>query len=212
MDCSCCGFDDEFNNKSAQKELASYRKNGPKASTKLLIDFFKQQNISNHSLLDIGGGVGAIQFELIKLGIDQVCNVDAASAYQKAARQEAKKLRISERIDFLKGDFVARSSEVTEADIVTLDKVICCYEDMPGLVQKSLQKAKKYYAIIIPQDKWWVKWGHGLEQLIRKLIRNPFRSFIHPVGEIEQLIGIAGFKKAYQATQFHWLIQVYERR
>ncbi|MGI9543480.1 MAG: class I SAM-dependent methyltransferase [Cyclobacteriaceae bacterium] len=211
MECNCCGFDDEFNSKSAQKELASYRKNGPKASTKLLIDFFKQHDITDYSLLDIGGGVGAIQFELMKLGIAQVCNVDAAGAYLKVALQEAEKRNVASEISFFKGDFVALSAEVDNADIVTLDKVICCYEHMANLVEESINKARKYYAIVIPQDKWWVKWGHSIGESFRKLKGDPFRSYIHPVAEIEKLISNSKFSKAYETTQFHWLIQVYER-
>lgn len=211
MDCNCCGFDNEFNSKSAQRELASYRKNGPKTSTRLLIDYFKQQDISNHSLLDIGGGVGAIQFELIKQGISQISNVDAAGAYQKVARQEAEKRRVDNEISYLTGDFVALSSKVNNADIVTLDKVICCYEHMPNLVHESISKAKRYYAIVIPQDKWWVKWANFIEQAFRKLTGDPFRSYIHPVEKIEKLISDAQFSKTYEGTQFHWLIQVYEK-
>ena len=43
--------------------------------------------------------------------------------------QEARDAGLLDRIDFVDGDFVRRAAETDEADIVTLDRVVCCYPD-----------------------------------------------------------------------------------
>ena len=91
MNCcqQCVGIEKIFNDKSARRELKRYQKKGPDKTTQLLIDFIVGQGVAEATLLDIGGGVGAIQLELLKSGVSQVVNVDASSAYLKTAQQEA---------------------------------------------------------------------------------------------------------------------------
>ena len=43
------------------------------------------------------------------------------------------------------------AARVPSADVVVLDKVICCYPDMPALVQASAAKARRLYAIVVPE-------------------------------------------------------------
>jgi magnesium-protoporphyrin O-methyltransferase len=89
------------------------------------------------TLLDIGGGLGGIQHALLAGGVVQATYVDASSAYMKAAREEAIRREIDEQITFLHGDFVDLAEEIPSAEIVTLDRVVCCYDDMQALVRLS---------------------------------------------------------------------------
>jgi len=83
MECNCSteGFNKEFGADKATNELKRYFKKGPKGNTKLLIDLIKLYDIKDKSLLDIGGGVGVIQFQLLDLGIKNVQSIDASQAY-----------------------------------------------------------------------------------------------------------------------------------
>ena len=104
--CQCCGIDKVFSAKVAAKELKAYRKNGPHKATSVLIDALKAEGAEGMTLLDIGGGVGAIQHELLKDGVTTATNVDASSAYSEAAKQEADRLGLSDRVTYHFGDFV----------------------------------------------------------------------------------------------------------
>src|SRR6266498_2489628 len=96
--CQCQGLEEIFNEKTAVDELANYRKKGPAKTTRLLIDRIKGEGIQGMSLLDIGGGVGAIQHALLNAGAATATDVDASRAYLNAARQEAQRQGLDERI------------------------------------------------------------------------------------------------------------------
>ncbi|HEY6092880.1 MAG TPA: class I SAM-dependent methyltransferase, partial [Gemmatimonadales bacterium] len=144
---SCCAAspcESQFDRKRAARELESYRADGPSnATTRALIQLLGRTSAAGSTLLDIGGGVGAIQYDLLARGARAVTAVDASSAYQQAARAEAERQGVSARIDFRLGDFVALAPDVPAADIVTLDRVVCCYPDMEPLVRLSAERCRR---------------------------------------------------------------------
>ena len=107
--------------------------------------------------MDIGGGIGAIQYDLIKAGASNGTSIEASSAFIDLVKEETLQSGLDERIDFKHGDFTKTASDVDTADIVTLDKVICCYDNMSELVMLSSRLTRKIYAVIYPRDVWWTK-------------------------------------------------------
>ena len=131
---SCCsqcqGIESVFSKRMANGELKEYRRKGPSKTTQQLLDFIKKQdNIQGKTLLDIGGGVGAIQHKLVEAGVDRVTNVDASSAYLNTARAEATRLGYVDKASYHAGDFVDLAPTIDAADVVTLDRVLCCYPE-----------------------------------------------------------------------------------
>ncbi|MCH7500500.1 MAG: methyltransferase domain-containing protein [Nitrospinae bacterium] len=102
-----------------------------------LIAFLKEHEVTGKSLLDIGGGIGAIQHELVAAGAARVTSVDASSGYLAISRKEAESRGYADRASYHYGDFVDLADSVDDADIVTLDKVLCCYDKVDDLVKKS---------------------------------------------------------------------------
>src|SRR6187397_2254246 len=108
-------------------DMPAYRQNGAEGSTRRLIDVLVAEGIGGASLLDIGGGVGIVQLELLKAGLATSMDVDASGPYLQVAEAEAEELGFKGRTAYRHGDFVALAGEVDGADVVTLDRVICCY-------------------------------------------------------------------------------------
>ena len=90
--CQCQGIEALFNDRLAQRELRKYNKRGATGMTAKLIQALKGEAIVSMSLMDIGGGVGALQHELVAAGVGKVISVEAAPAYLEAARQTANRL------------------------------------------------------------------------------------------------------------------------
>ena len=124
--CQCQGIESEFNHRLAQRELRRYRRRGPVRSTRLLLEVLKPALTPNSTLLDIGGGVGAIHHELLDAGAVSAVHVDASSSYLDAAREESTRRHHLEAVEFVQGDFVTLAPELAPVEIVTLDRVICC--------------------------------------------------------------------------------------
>lgn len=163
------------------------------------------------TLLDIGGGLGGIQHALLKQGVVHATHVEASSAYVKAANEEAVRREIDDRITFLQGDFVDLAERLPHADIVALDRVICCYDDMQALVRLSAEKASKRYGLVFPRDMWLIRIFLPVANLILSLTGTPFRMFIHRTEQVEQIIREQGLEQVYYQKAGFWQILVYNR-
>lgn len=209
--CQCQGIEELFNEKAAARELKSYRAKGPDKTTRMMIEGIQAVGVQGKSLLDIGGGVGAIQHELLAAGVVEVVDVDASSAYLKAARSEAERRRTDQKIRFIHGNFVELAGQVAPADIVTLDRVICCYPDMDLLVELSVQRAKKLYGLVYPRNTWWVKLGLSILNFFLRLQKKPFRTFQHSSKAIDEIVRGHGFNKIFHRTTLVWNVILYAR-
>ncbi len=209
--CQCQGIEEMFDQKYAANELSRYRKKGPMKTTRMLLDALKGAGVEGMSLLDIGGGVGAIQHELLSAGAQRAENVDASAAFINAARSEAERREHSERVSYHHGNFVDLAADIPAADVVTLDRVICCYHDMPALVNQSAARARKLYGLVYPREVWWVKIGVAAENFFQWLRRNPFRAFVYPTEAVERVVSNAGLKRYLYRRTFIWQVVVYTR-
>lgn len=193
------------------QELADYRKKGPGKTTRVLIDAIKASDINGKTLLDIGGGVGAVQHALLENGVQTAVDVDASQAYLNAAQTEAFRRGIADRIQFEHGNFLDLAGQVSTADIVTLDRVICCYDDMENLVDLSAARAGELYGVVFPRDTWWIKLGVKILNLVFRLQRHPFRTFVHPTRSVEALVNRHGLKRRFHYRTLVWQVIVYSR-
>jgi magnesium-protoporphyrin O-methyltransferase len=209
--CQCQGIEEVFNQDYVTKELKRYRLKGPAKTTRMLVEEIKKISLDGSSLLDIGGGIGAIQHELLGAGVQEAVDVEASSAYLAAARIEAQRRGLAERIHFHFGNFVDLAANIAPADIVTLDRVICCYDDMEKLVSLSVARARKLYAVVYPRSTWLTKLGLAIENTYLRFQRSPYRSYVHPTKAVEAIVTRSGFKRrAYRQTLL-WQVVVYAR-
>lgn len=211
MNCQCQGIEDVFSQEHAVKELKRYRSEGPARTTRMLVDSIKALGVAGLSLLDIGGGVGAVQHALLDAGVKKVTDVDASSAYLSTAIEETKRRGYKEATSFRHGNFVELAPDIAPADIVTLDRVICCYNDMEKLVSLSAARADKIYGIVFPRDTWYMKIGLALANFFLWLQGNPFRGFSHPTREVEAIIQSQGLKRKFYNQTLIWQVVVYTR-
>lgn len=98
---TCCNHCQDagnlFGDRAARRDLRRYRSRGPSASTQLLLEALLSQESDHHTLLDIGGGVGAIPLALLQAGYRQAVEVDASRSYLATAEAEATRRGIHDR-------------------------------------------------------------------------------------------------------------------
>ena len=209
--CQCQGIENMFDKKAAKRQLKRYLKKGPSKTTSMLLNAIHKEGVHGLNFLDIGGGIGAIQYDLIKAGASGGTSIEASSAYIDVVTDEILQNGLVERVNFKHGDFTTMAFDVDSADIVTLDKVICCYDDMSELVGLSSKLAQKIYAVIYPRDVWWTKLGFLMMNFYTKIKGSPFRTFIHPTKKVEEIILRNGLKQNYYATTLVWQVVIYTR-
>jgi magnesium-protoporphyrin O-methyltransferase len=209
--CQCEGIEMMFDEESVRRELLFYERDGADDTTRWLIDAIKGRDIDGLSLLDIGGGLGAIQHDLLASGAVRATHVDGSSAYLEAAKRLARKRELEDHIQWRHGDFVEIAPELAPSDIVTLDRVICCYDDMRALVTASAGLTGRYYGMVLPRDTWWLRLGRRFINFFQRVFRNPFQVFIHPVAEVEAILEQHGLHKIFQRDSFIWHVALFAK-
>jgi SAM-dependent methyltransferase len=207
-----CAADQQFNEKKATEELKRYRTKGPGPTTRLLQEGLAHAGTLSGTLLDIGSGIGSLTFGLLERGITRAVAVDASSAYNVVARQEAERLGRADVVRFVHADFVSVAPELPAATLVTLDRVVCCYPSYVALLTAALRHAELSLALSYPRDVWYVRLGVKLENTQRRLTKNSFRTFVHPAGRMEDVIRSAGFELSTRRETWMWSVDVYTRR
>jgi SAM-dependent methyltransferase len=213
---SCCGAfstlaDRQFTPEIAQRDLQDYRAHGPEPTAVLLRDSLAAAGLIRGSLLDVGSGIGALTFELLAAGATSAIAADASSAYIEAAREEAERRHVAHAVQFIHGDFLDVGPTLPAADIVTLDRVVCCYPAFEPLLREALRHTREWFAFSYPRGRLYVRAALGMENLLRRVRRNPFRTFVHPPSAMIRMVEGAGLRLASRRTTLVWSADVWVR-
>lgn len=210
---SCChtDYDALFDDRMARRNLADYLRKGTEPMTRRLIDAIVGAGVQGATLLDIGGGIGAIQLELLAAGVSTAVDVDASRAYIATARAEAERRGLADRVTYRYGDFTELAPDIAAADLVTLDRVVCCYADMPRLVGTSIGHARRLYGLIYPIDRWWIRAGAAVGNLGLRLFRQSFRFHVHGTAAVDVIIRRGGFTPVVSRRGLLWQMALYRR-
>jgi SAM-dependent methyltransferase len=209
-----CGADDFasiFDERESRRAREKYDRQGPDPTTRMLLELIKGYGVTGASVLDVGGGIGIIDHELLRAGAGHATLVDGSPSALAVARSEARRANHLDRIEIAEGDFVRLAPSIDVADIVTLDRVICCYPNAEGLVARSAAKARRLYGLVLPRDAWWIRLAIRLNNLLFRLRRSPYRSFAHPNALVDRLAGEQGLHPVSETGNRFWRVVLYAR-
>lgn len=214
MPCAqCIGIEEQFDAATARAQLRKFRRRGPDRTTRMLLDDLRaamRRDAPLATLLDIGAGVGAIHHTLLDQGVERAIHVDASTAYLSAARDEAERRGHGGRVEFHRGDFVELAPGVPVADVVTLDRVICCYPEMRELVTRAGERARVLFGAVFPRAGWWVRAGAAAINAYMRLRRSAYRTYLHPPTEIDATLRSVGLRRRSLRRTVAWEVVVYE--
>jgi 2-polyprenyl-3-methyl-5-hydroxy-6-metoxy-1,4-benzoquinol methylase len=207
----CRDAENVFDQRDARRRLARYQRHGPEGTTRLLVEALRDADVRGATVLDIGGGVGVIHHELLRVGAASATDVDASSAYLTVARDESARRSHAERVRYRHGDFVTLAPSIEPADVVTLDRVVCCYPDMLALVGAAAARTNRLLGLVYPRDTWWVCLGIRALNAGLALQRSAFRVYCHPTASVGAEVRRAGLIQRMHRTRGLWQVVVYER-
>lgn len=209
---ACAAYESAFDRGYAEGDLKAYLRHGPSKQTRGLIDAVTALVPPvGASVLDIGGGVGVIQLELLKRGASRAVDVDGSSAFIAVARAEAARQGFDERTAYLHGDAVALAAQVPPADIVTLDRVICCYPDMPALVGLAAARTQHALGLVWPREAWWMHGAVAIFNLSQRFRQFPLTQHLHHFGAVDAVAQAHGLSLRVARDIGLWQLRIYAR-
>jgi hypothetical protein len=202
--CSAKGCDEFFTERVARRDARRYRKKGLDANARHVVDYLRGRGLEGRSVLEVGGGVGAIQLELLKAGAARATNIELSPAYEREAGELAREAGLEERVERRIFDFAERAGEIGEADVVVMHKVVCCYPDYRALVGPAAARAREVLVLTFPREDWWVRLGAALVNRVERLRRQAFRTYVHPPLAILRVAEDHGLRSAREERGAVW--------
>jgi magnesium-protoporphyrin O-methyltransferase len=179
----CChpgGYDRMFNQRFARRSANRYRRHGLGKTARRIVELVEEHGVRGSSVLEIGGGVGEIQVELLKRGAVHATNLELSSAYEREAERLLAESGMKDRADRRIVDIAAAPGDVPPADVVVLNRVVCCYPDYARLLGAAADHARDRVVFSHPPRNLVSRTVVAAQNLVLRLLRSDFRVFTHP--------------------------------
>lgn len=210
----CCtpkGYQRIFSQKSALREAKRYRRQGLDPVSRSIVEFLKKQGVEGWTLLEVGGGIGAIQIELLKAGVSRAVSIELTPTYEEAAGELLREAGLEDRVERKVMDFAEAATEVEAADIVVMNRVICCYPNMPKLAGAAADHARRVLVMTFPRNRWWMHLGLAIANLGLLVMRRQFHIFLHSPEQILATAAQHGLSPALNRRGAIWQTAALER-
>lgn len=208
----CC-FDDwvDYWDRRTRKGPTAAPVTGP------LVDALEHAGLADRTVLDVGCGIGDLAIEAVVRGASSATGFDLSPKAIDHARELATRRGVADRTAFDVGD--GATFELPPADVVVINRVVCCYPNADGLLERTLKATRSVFAMTAPVSDgaigmfnralttFWNGW-----YALRKKKFGDFRTYVHDLGAIDERVRAAGFRPV---TREHrrvvWDLAVYAR-
>ena len=192
----CCqapsGYGDFFSEEQARREARRYRDKGLGAPSRWVVDAVREGGVEGLTVLEPGGGIGAVEIELLKAGAARSTVVELSPGYEAVAADLAHQAGVFERMERRVGDFAEDGTE--KADVVVLHRVVCCYPDYERLLAAAAAKARQTVVFTYPPRNVVSRALVGLVNAWLRMRGTGFRTFAHPPEQMVDVVRRAGFE------------------
>ena len=209
--CSAKGCDEFFDDRVARRDARRYRRKGLDRNAQRMVQLVQHRGVKGKTVLEVGGGIGAIQLELLRAGAARTVNVELSPAYDPYASELLQVDGFDARVDRRLLDFAERAEELEPADVVVLHRVVCCYPDYQTLVGAAADHARGQLLLTFPRDVWWIRLGLGTINRFQRLRRNAFRVYLHAPAAILDVATSRGLEVAAREPRRLWELVSFER-
>jgi hypothetical protein len=179
----CCragACEEIFTGRFARRSLENLRRKGLGDVERRMVAIASESGVEGARILEIGGGLGALQAELLDAGAAQGEVVELVAAYEPYARELAHERGLEERTSFRVVDVLEEPEAVEPADIVLLNRVVCCSPDGVELARRSAALSTQTLVLSFPRDVFWVRFGLRVVNAGLAVFGRSFRVFAHP--------------------------------
>jgi 2-polyprenyl-3-methyl-5-hydroxy-6-metoxy-1,4-benzoquinol methylase len=210
----CCnprGCDRFFNDRFARRMAKRYRKRGVDKTARRMVEFLAGRGVEGASVLEIGGGVGEIQLELLARGAARTTNLELSDGYEPEAARLAREAGVEERVQRRRHDIAVDPQGVEPVDVVVLHRVVCCYPDYERLLGAAADHARHLLVFSHPPRNPVSRAIVATQNLGFRLTGREFRTFAHPPRAMLGVLERHGLRHTFSHRGFPWLVAGLER-
>jgi SAM-dependent methyltransferase len=203
---SCCakGCDELFNERFARRRARQYRRRGLDRVARRMVGFLEQQGVEGSKVLEIGGGVGEIEVELLKAGAASAVNLELSPAFEPYARELLRETGLEHRAEYRLHDIAEEPAPVEPADVVVLNRVVCCYPDYERLLGAAAARAQRLLVFSYPRPWLLARAFARLVNLAMRARRREFRVYIHRPEAMLAVVEEHGLRPTFQHRGVVW--------
>jgi magnesium-protoporphyrin O-methyltransferase len=206
-----CAAEAQFNHKVAERDLRRYRRRGADATTRLMLAELRRWPLEGRRLLDVGGGIGVISKELAGTGVASATIVEASPAYLEVARREVRSQYGTRPTQFIQGDFAVIADTLPDADMVTLDRVVCCYPDAEALLRQAAGRGAPTARVHLSPRPLACADPDCAGKPLAAADGQEFRAFVHMPDRMGAVLEGAGLVRDTRRETLIWTLDLYRR-
>jgi magnesium-protoporphyrin O-methyltransferase len=210
----CCarhGQEEFFDSKIAAHDARKYRRKGPDAIARSLSRRAGARGVEGATVLEIGGGIGQVMLELLAAGAASGEVIELLPVYEPHVRELASEAGLADRVTFRTADLVADPAAGAPADIVVLNKVVCCTPDGVELAGIAASRARRTLALSYPRRAWWVRAVLSIVNAYFRARRRRFRVYLHPPDALHTAVEAHGLALASERDGAVFRVVAFER-
>jgi 2-polyprenyl-3-methyl-5-hydroxy-6-metoxy-1,4-benzoquinol methylase len=211
---SCCTSQGtgKFFSKSVRRFERRYRNSGLDNAQKRVVDGLLAAGIEGKSVLEIGCGVGGLHLQLLRSGASIAQGIDLSEAMIAEARKFADRLNLLSRVTYTVGDFATRPEVAKAADVVVMDKVLCCSATPLELIHQAAAKCGSLLAVSYPRRGFLAKAMFRSAEVLGELFRRSFHPVYHQPEMLEGALEREGLEEIRAEASPIWQIRIYRRK
>lgn len=209
----CCdpvGYRKVFNSRQARRAVHNFERKGLDSTAGPMIAALRARGIGTGTLLEVGAGTGTATVTLLEAGMATAVAYDISQSHEKVAGALLQGRGLIERVEWNTGDYLD-SRDRRPADVVFLNRVVCCYPDGVGLMAAVAPQAERFLAVSYPRPRWWVRGALRVLNGYLRLRRVPFQVFVHDPEALAVPAVDSGLITAASGRTAMWEWKVWER-
>jgi hypothetical protein len=201
-----------FTPRMARRNLQRHRRKGLDDLERQMVEAASVGGLDDARVLEIGGGIGTLQGELLVRGAVHGDVLELVSAYEPYAQELARERGFEDRTTFRVADLLEDPQAVEPADLVLMNRVVCCSPDGVALAGEAAKLARRTLVLSFPRDVLWVRAGLRLVNVGLRLLGRSFRTFVHPPAALAAAAEAEGLRPADSGHGFVWQFATFRRQ
>lgn len=211
----CCDprpYKGVFGEKEARRTARRFRRRGLGSTAEPMVAHLADAGIEGATVLEVGSGSATAIVAMLERGAASAVGYDLSPEYEEVATSLLTERGLADRADLRFGDFVAEADTAGPADVVFLNKVVCCYPDLEAMMGAAARATGRLLAISHPRRRRLVRLVFGVTNSLLRLRRSGFRVHLHDPAAVTGQIASTGLVQTAAGTTPLWHWSVWERR